>query len=519
MVRTKQSFASSNSPNKAKRVASSLKKRNESDNTHVRNKKSRTSHKDSNNTFVNLDLMTDEFFNDTYVAGRYNVQDITLYRLSDLSYQCNHCPALHFLEEKRKAGINEFFSCCNYGKLSILEDFIPDYPDELRMLFQPDIAKTNCNMRSFHNEFKTHIRSLNSSFSCASLGCMRFRFPDKQIPIFKIQGQVYHSYNTFAQSEGEVPTNGQLYFIDTENALDIRVDSLCIAEKNNKLYDLISYIETFLRNHYIYAKSFDMMHTVCEEAEASKQTEDKVKEVTMLFGIKDGVDLRRYNTPKANEVCAIIWRDSNEDLPPANVIVYPKGTKKLQSIYPLSPVVEPMCYPLFYPTTYHGWNHTMQDSFGKNISLCDFTKYKLFFRQSGKFLPHCYSGKLLQQWTVDQAARIEWARLHYIRTHQKEICKESYSNISKVLQSKAIEMGVQVKKQIMLPTSFTGGPRNLHESFMDAMTIVNEVGRPDLFLTFTCNPNDLDIKENLLPNQQTHDRPDIVARVFRLKIE
>lgn len=58
-----------------------------------------------------------------------------------------------------------------------------------------------------------------------------------------------------------------------------------------------------------------------------------------------------------------------------------------------------------------------------------------------------------------------------------------------------------LKKQVILPSSFTGGPRNMHESFMDAMAIVNEVGRPDLFLTFTCNPKDEDILKCLLPGQ------------------
>ncbi|CAK5075622.1 unnamed protein product [Meloidogyne enterolobii] len=57
----------------------------------------------------------------------------------------------------------------------------------------------------------------------------------------------------------------------------------------------------------------------------------------------------------------------------------------------------------------------------------------------------------------------------------------------------------------------------MHEHFMDAMAIVNETGKPDLFVTFTCNPNDPDILKCLFPGQNPSDRPDIVTRVFNLK--
>ena len=39
------------------------------------------------------------------------------------------------------------------------------------------------------------------------------------------------------------------------------------------------------------------------------------------------------------------------------------------------------------------------------------------------------------------------------------------------------------------------------QKFQDAMAIVRTYGRPDLFVTFTCNPTWREITENLLPNQ------------------
>lgn len=53
----------------------------------------------------------------------------------------------------------------------------------------------------------------------------------------------------------------------------------------------------------------------------------------------------------------------------------------------------------------------------------------------------------------------------------------------------------------------------------DAIAIVRAYGKPDLFITFTCNPNWPEITAELLPGQGPNDRPDIVARVFRLKLK
>ena len=52
----------------------------------------------------------------------------------------------------------------------------------------------------------------------------------------------------------------------------------------------------------------------------------------------------------------------------------------------------------------------------------------------------------------------------------------------------------------------------------DVMSYVRLYGNPDLFITTTTNPNWAKIRNNLLPEQNPADCPDIVARVFRLKV-
>ena len=51
------------------------------------------------------------------------------------------------------------------------------------------------------------------------------------------------------------------------------------------------------------------------------------------------------------------------------------------------------------------------------------------------------------------------------------------------------------------------------------MAVVQKFGKPDLFITFTCNSNWPEVTQSLYRNQTYNDRPDLVARVFKLKLD
>jgi hypothetical protein len=73
--------------------------------------------------------------------------------------------------------------------------------------------------------------------------------------------------------------------------------------------------------------------------------------------------------------------------------------------------------------------------------------------------------------------------------------------------------------KIILPSSFAGGPRQMWQLYHDAMGIVPYCGKPHLFITMTANPKWEEITNALLPGQMSQDRPDLVARVFQLKLQ
>jgi hypothetical protein len=74
-------------------------------------------------------------------------------------------------------------------------------------------------------------------------------------------------------------------------------------------------------------------------------------------------------------------------------------------------------------------------------------------------------------------------------------------------------------KRIVLPPKFIGGPRDMRRRYLDAMALVQRFGKPDLFITMTCNPQWEEITKELAPGQSPQDRPDLVARVFKAKLE
>jgi hypothetical protein len=113
-------------------------------------------------------------------------------------------------------------------------------------------------------------------------------------------------------------------------------------------------------------------------------------------------------------------------------------------------------------------------------------------------------------------AKIESERLFYLRYHQKTLRVDEYIHLRDGIANdgNASNLG----QLVILPSTFTGSPRHMHEYTQDAMTYVRNYGRPDLFVTFTCNPKWEDIQQELLLGQASSDRHDLLARVFRQKL-
>ncbi len=115
-------------------------------------------------------------------------------------------------------------------------------------------------------------------------------------------------------------------------------------------------------------------------------------------------------------------------------------------------------------------------------------------------------------------ARYEANRMMYIRNNQKTLRVESYKGLLDHVNSVGRGNKARVGNIFILPSTFVGGPRFMSKLYQDNMAMVRKFGRPDLFITFTCNPNWKEIKSELKAFQNASDRPDLVTQIFRLII-
>lgn len=151
------------------------------------------------------------------------------------------------------------------------------------------------------------------------------------------------------------------------------------------------------------------------------------------------------------------------------------------------------------------------------VSVRDYYCYKFQMRR-GIFNPLLYGKRLFQQFAVDMYIKVESTRLDFIRRHQVEIRADLYKGVVDSIHA-GESRASQVGKRTVLPGSFIGGNRDMKRRYMDTMALVQKYGKPDIFLTMTCNPNWEEIIGNLEPGQTPQDRPDLIVRVFRAKLE
>ncbi len=146
------------------------------------------------------------------------------------------------------------------------------------------------------------------------------------------------------------------------------------------------------------------------------------------------------------------------------------------------------------------------------VSSMQYYAYQLFDRPSNNL--H-YFGRLFHQYIVDQYAKIVMGRLSFIRNNQETIRADLYQSIKNTTLT---NLGYSIGKRIVLPSSFKGSPRYLMRLFQDSMAVIRNFGKPDLFVTVTCNPQWPEI-QNELTNVKNSEKLTLIARVFKIKLK
>lgn len=276
-----------------------------------------------------------------------------------------------------------------------------------------------------------------------------------------------------------------------------------------------------------------------EEARARNDPAVTPRAVTMHF-VTDAVrDQRRYGLPTADEVAAVFVGDDGQPPREINLVIYDRNPidpqHRMQTISANSCHADPMLYPVFFPYGEAGWhNNMMQEGNRVNAvrvrnTIREYGCYRMAIRYDGnndlhnaRFSLIHRGGFLLQQYVCDLYVRMESNNLNYIRQNQGTLRAEVYQGlVDYVNQQLHLDAPdpMAIGRRVILPSTFVGSPRYMKQCYHDAMSIVRKYGKPDLFVTFTCNPRWPEITENLGTHTLANDRPDLVARVFHAKLK
>jgi len=131
-----------------------------------------------------------------------------------------------------------------------------------------------------------------------------------------------------------------------------------------------------------------------------------------------------------------------------------------------------------------------------NVTMAEFYSYRLQHRDTNG-IALLRGGRLRQQYIVDAYVAIEQNRLKYLRLNKKKLRVDIYQGLQDAIVAGDTNV-VAIGQRIILPSSFIVGPRHMVQNYQDAMAICRWAGCLDAFVTFTCNPQWLEIRRALL---------------------
>ncbi|PWZ55973.1 hypothetical protein Zm00014a_031513 [Zea mays] len=264
----------------------------------------------------------------------------------------------------------------------------------------------------------------------------------------------------------------------------------------------------------------------------------------IALNLDQTLNQKTYNTPLTSEVAAI-WIEGSERRGQFSKSVMLHGKdRSSHGIRSYHGCYDALSYPLFFPRGELGWHanipkvgvsmdevdayratHRASNANDEDaeppthlcVSVRDYYCYKFQIRP-GVFNPILHGKRLFQQFMVDTYIKIESSHLDFIRKNQDRLRADLYQGLVDSMLDGDVR-GEKVGKRTVLSPSFIGGPRDMRRRYMDAMALVRKFGKPDIFLTMTCNPNWDEIRRELLPGRTLQDRPDLVVRVFHAKLQ
>ena len=218
-----------------------------------------------------------------------------------MNEECSHCKAKHFKSEyKNKNGT--YSSCCAHGQIATSLFNWYAFPQELKSLLKGEHEKSQ--------SFLKDCRRYNKAVAMAGIVTKEISMSGKCPYTYRQHGEFQRAFNCSAaptENSNERPSNGQLFMIESDEANGIR------ANINKKLdANILALLDGYVRQNPC-GKSYMMLKEEQERAQNNANAANsEPPAMKLLFSLKKGVDMNRYNMPRTNEIAACMLKAQME---------------------------------------------------------------------------------------------------------------------------------------------------------------------------------------------------------------
>ncbi len=366
--------------------------------------------------------------------------------------------------------------------------------------------------------FRPHIREINSRFSFTSTGAYvdSSTHDGQGPPVFRSCGMNYHRIGSLFPNSGDRPRFAQLYMYDTDHETYNRIMSFgdgMYTEYDRMIIDGL--IQVF-NEHNELVRFFRM---------ARDRLNDSTMPPVRIRLLSSRRRDRRYDLPVSNEVAGLFDGIDEEGGNYRDILVYPWNSEP-RTIDFFHPKRCALHFPLFlvYGEDHYHLEISNYTEDGQLIPIGtitprEFYAYQLQQRRNVHSLI-LLGGRLFHEYVIDAYCVVLESRFSWLRRNKDRFRAEILCGLQDAVNRGDTD-GSLYGRRTILPSSFVGGPRYMMQSYQDSMAICRVMGYPDLFITFTCNPKWPEIRHflELIPGQPAEDRPDIIDRVFMMKLQ
>ncbi|GBM57107.1 hypothetical protein AVEN_44406-1 [Araneus ventricosus] len=226
---------------------------------------------------------------------------------------------------------------------------------------------------------------------------------------------------------------------------------------------------------------------------------------------------RRFNAPIVNEVAIVMVVDGSDR---RDIIIQKRG-EGLERIAETHRSYDSLQFPIIFWQREDGYHFFLKQpnpdtglTTNKKISAMEFYTFRIMiWTESSNHI--LFYRELFHQYIVDIYAKTESESFLYIMLNQQKLRVEEYIHLRDAITN---DGNVTVMGRMdILPTTYIGCSRYMHEYAQDTMTYIRSYGLSNLFITFTFNTAWFEIKEELAYGQSPADSHDLIAQVFKQK--